>query len=73
MTHTCTHSHNIFIYASEICEMLEISKPSAYKIIKQLNDELNADGFLVIDGRTNRKYFLTKIYGEYPQTDGGLT
>jgi hypothetical protein len=53
--------------------MLEISKPSAYKIIKQLNDELQADGFLVIDGRTNRKYFLTKIYGEYPQTDGGLT
>jgi DNA-binding IscR family transcriptional regulator len=30
----------IFITAAEMAEMLDISKPYAYKIIRQMNDEL---------------------------------
>ena len=35
----------------------------AYKIIRRLNDELSAGGYLVVAGRVSRRYFEQKIYG----------
>lgn len=52
-----------FIKADEVAEMLEISKAHAYKIIRQLNDELEAKGFITISGRVSRQYFLERLYG----------
>ena len=49
--------------AEDISEMCQISKSSGYKIIKQLNDELNAKGFLTFRGRVSKVYFLEKMYG----------
>ena len=43
--------------------MMDISRAYAYRIVRQLNAELEAKGILTIDGRTNRKYFLERCYG----------
>ena len=54
---------NIFITAQELAEMLGISKPYAYKLIKQMNSELRDKGFITISGKVSRRYFEEKFYG----------
>ncbi|WP_418372118.1 DNA-binding protein [Agathobacter sp.] len=51
----------IFITATEMTEILGISKPYAYKIIKQMNEELEANGFITISGKVSKKYFEEKF------------
>lgn len=58
-----------FIKVDEVAEMLEISKAHAYKIIRQLNDELEAKGFITISGRVSRQYFLERLYGNVPDRE----
>jgi CTP-dependent riboflavin kinase len=53
----------IYITAAEMAEMLGISKPYAYKLIKQMNEELDAKGFITISGKVATKYFEEKFYG----------
>lgn len=53
----------IYITAAEMAEMLGISKPYAYKRIKQMNEELHAKGFITIPGKVATKYFEEKFYG----------
>ena len=53
----------LFVRANEVCEILGVSRAEAYRIIKQLNDEMAAKGFIVINGRVNRKYLEEQIYG----------
>ena len=50
-----------FIRAEELAEIMEISVPYAYKIIKQLK-ELDAKGYITITGRVNREYFNERVY-----------
>ena len=52
-----------FMRADEVAEELDVSKAYAYKIIRQLNDELSAKGFITIAGRVNRQYFYERLYG----------
>ena len=54
---------NIFVTAEELAQMLEISKPYAYKIIKQMNNELREKGFITISGKVSRRYLEEKFYG----------
>lgn len=53
----------IFITATEMAEILGISKPYAYKLIKQMNEELEANGFITISGKVSKKYFEEKFCG----------
>ncbi len=53
----------LFIKASEVAIVMDVSRAYAYRIVKQLNEELAAKGILTIDGRTNRKYFYERLYG----------
>ena len=53
----------IYITAAEMAEMLGISKPYAYKLIKQMNEELDEKGFITIPGKVATKYFEEKFYG----------
>ena len=53
----------IFITAADMAEILGISKPYAYKIIKQMNEDLEANGFITISGKVSKKYFEEKFYG----------
>lgn len=55
-----------FLKAKDVSVILEISIPMAYKIIRQLNDELRAMGYLTISGRVSRAFFETKFYGKMP-------
>ena len=52
-----------YLKAQDVAAYMEISIPMAYKIIRSLNDELVAQGYLVVAGRINRSYFEKKIYG----------
>ena len=46
-----------YINAQELSKHLGISTSRAYRIIRQLNDELKEQGYLVIAGRIPTKYF----------------
>ena len=54
---------NRFIRADDVAQELNVSKPYAYKIIRKLNEELKAKGFITIAGRVNRQYFYERLYG----------
>ena len=51
-----------FYSADDVASMLSVSKPTAYRIIKRLNDELSHKGFIVVSGRVPRRYFDEKFY-----------
>ena len=52
-----------FMYADDVAEFMGVSVPMAYKIIRKLNDELLAQGYLTVAGRVSRRYFEQKVYG----------
>lgn len=54
---------NKFIRVEEVAQELCVSKPYAYKLIKRLNEELKAQGFITIAGQINRQYFNERFYG----------
>ena len=41
----------------------EVAREHAYKIMHQLNEELEAKGFVTVSGRLNRQYFNERLYG----------
>ena len=43
--------------------MLGISRAKAYKIVKELNDELATKGYIILSGRVPKKYLAEKYYG----------
>ena len=53
---------NQFMRADEVAKELEISRSYAYKLIRQLNQELKERGFLTIAGRINRDYLRERLY-----------
>lgn len=44
-----------FMRADEVAEELDVSKAYAYKIIRQLNDELSAKGFWTIVNKVDKR------------------
>lgn len=64
METTIKSKNSLFITATEVSEMMGVSRAYAYRIIKQMNDELSRRGFLVIQGKTSKKYFYEKVYGK---------
>ena len=53
---------NQFMRADEVAKELGISRSFAYKLIRQLNQELKERGFLTIAGRINRDYLRERLY-----------
>ncbi len=51
-----------FLTAEDVANFMGISIPTAYRIIRQLNNELKKDGYITIAGKINRLYFEKKIY-----------
>ena len=47
----------------DVMAALEVSESKAYGIIKQLNSELSAKGYIVSPGKVSRAYFEEKLYG----------
>lgn len=52
-----------FLNVSDVANFMGISVPMAYKIIRRLNDELTAQGFITVAGKVSRCYFEQKVYG----------
>ena len=52
-----------FLNASDVAEFMGISVPMAYKIIRRLNEELSAQGFITVAGRVSRCSFEQKVFG----------
>ena len=52
-----------FLTAPDVKEMLGVSLSYAYKLIRRLNAELEADGLVTIKGRISRKYLMKRMYG----------
>ena len=48
---------------SEVQELLSISRSSAYRLIKTLNEELNEKGYITISGKVSTRYLMERIYG----------
>lgn len=65
----------IYYSASDVAEMLGISKSSAYNLIKKLNIELEKAGYIVIQGKISKVYFSEKWYGltgQYKGMEGAI-
>lgn len=52
-----------FIGAKEVAEIMGVSVTKAYQIIKALNSDLAAQGYITVSGKVSRVYFEEKCYG----------
>jgi len=52
----------LFLTSNEVADLLNISQQQAYKIIRDMNKQLAENGFLILRGRINKKYFMEQIY-----------
>lgn len=52
-----------FYSAMEVSKILGVSKGHAYKLVKGLNDELKAKGYIVVAGKVSKQYFNERCYG----------
>ena len=53
--------HILPCWLEEVAAELGVSKSYAYKIVKQLNEELKKLGYLTVAGRVNTNYFRKKV------------
>ena len=60
----------IFLTADQVMEQLQVSKQKAYKIIQQLNRELDEQGLITVRGRVNADYFYERCCYQ-KKTKGG--
>lgn len=56
-------NQKLYLTANDVSEYMGISIPTAYKIIRKLNDELKAQGYITVSGKINRRYFELKAFG----------
>lgn len=54
-------AQTMFMRVEEVAEELDISVSHAYKIVRQLNKELESKGIITISGRVNRQYFMERL------------
>lgn len=47
----------------DVVAALGVSKSTAYKIIKRLNNELERDGYITVRGKVSRAFFEKRTYG----------
>ncbi len=58
-----------FISAAEVAEIMGISRSKSYQLIRELNRELKAQGYLTVAGKCPIQYFGQKFYG-FPEGGG---
>jgi poly(3-hydroxyalkanoate) synthetase len=51
-----------FYTAADVARILDVSLPTAYRIIARLNAELAEKGFFIVRGRVPKRYFSEKFY-----------
>ena len=53
----------MYMQVKEVMQALGVSQAKAYTIIKELNAELKAKGYITLNGKISKKYFAEKFYG----------
>ena len=56
-------NERVYYSAADIAQMLGVSMGKAYKILREMNQELAAKGYLTIAGKIPVEYFKEKWYG----------
>lgn len=51
-----------FMTVAEVSKELGVSRSSAYKIIRELNEELMAQGYMVITGKVIKEYLDERFH-----------
>ena len=51
-----------FLRVDDIAKMLQCSESHAYKIMRELNEELKKKGKVVVAGRISRRYLEERLY-----------
>lgn len=51
----------LFLDVKDVMEIMQVSDGKAYEIIRMLNSELKEQGYLVVQGKINTKYFIKKV------------
>lgn len=54
----------LYLNVSDVMALLGVSKSKAYQIIKDLNGEMSAKGYLTVKGKVNRRYLLERCYSQ---------
>lgn len=63
--------NKVFMTAKEVQDFLDVSRTTAYKLIAEMNTELEELGYRVQRGRINRQYFMEKYcYGKSIMKEG---
>ena len=62
--------HEMFVTADIIAKDFGVSKGFAYRMIREMNAELKAQGYLTVAGRVSKKYYLERVYGMTPAVEG---
>lgn len=52
----------LFLTAADVAKILRTSEATAYRIIRDLNEELKKKGKIILPGKISRRYFEEKIY-----------
>lgn len=50
-----------FLTVKEVQEICQIKSGKAYKIMRDVNDEMQRKGYIVIRGRVNKHFLLEKL------------
>ncbi len=62
-------NESLFMSAREVAVLCEVSDSKGYEIVRTMNEELKARGFLTIPGKVSRAYFNEKVYGSARAAD----
>lgn len=63
MKYAFTKKSGMYVFVDEVMQDLQISKPLAYRFIREWNEELREKNYIVISGRVPRAFYEKKIYG----------
>lgn len=52
-----------YFTVNDVIEILGVSRSKAYKVIREMNDQLAKEGYLTVAGKVPRNYFEKRWYG----------
>ena len=66
-------NNNYMVTAQDVVDMLGISKGHAYKIIRQLNKELEDSGYIVVSGKIPQSILGQEVLRVSKRSDNSVT
>ena len=56
-------NYNYMMSADDIAKELNCSKSPAYKLVRAMNKELSAQGYITMAGKVQKAFWAHKMYG----------